>query len=83
MSQINLEKAEDVAQEVWLTCKKPQVQSPGPHKPEMAVHTCNLSTRDLQAAGSDVQGLLGYTMNLRLNMSCMKLCLKTKHYFCS
>lgn len=43
MSQINLEKAEDVAQEVWLTCKKPQVQSPGPHKPEMAVHTCNLA----------------------------------------
>lgn len=49
-----LEKAADVAQEVWLTRKKFQVQSPGLHKLEMAVRTCNLSTWDLLAAGSDV-----------------------------
>lgn len=56
----------DVAQEVGLVCEKPQVQSPVPHKPDMAAHTCNLSTWGLQAGGSGVWGLLGYTVSLRL-----------------
>lgn len=76
-------EAKEVAQltKSLSSTKEPWVQSP--HTWDAVVHTCSLSTWDLEAGGSGVQGLSRPHNGLEANVSYVKPCLKTKHYFCS
>ena len=48
----------------WLA-QKPQVQSPGPHKTGVVVHTCKPSTLEVEYQDQKLKVILGYIANLK------------------